>query len=93
MDNIRQMGHLELLYTCLSNLVREIARDGQMELLEGLNDYENPNNRNRVIYHDQSTPQNEKIQKIINDTVSLLPKYKDEYGQTDDYQLLQGSCR
>lgn len=34
--NIRQMGRLELLYTCLANLVREIARDGQTNLLEGL---------------------------------------------------------
>ena len=93
MSNIRQMGRLELLYTCLSNLVREIACDGQVELLEGLNDYEDPNNRNRVIFHDQSTPQNEKIQKIINDAVSLFPKCKDEYGQTDDYQLLQRAIR
>lgn len=55
----------------------------------GLHDYEDTNNRNRVVYHDQSTPQNEKIQKVINDAVALLPKCKDEYGQTDDYQLLQ----
>ena len=88
-SNIRQMGRLELLYTCLANLVREIARDGQKELLEGLHDYEDTNHRNRVIYHDQSTPQNEKIQKVINDAVTLLPKCKDEYGQTDDYQLLE----
>ena len=88
-SNIRRMGRLELLYTCLANLVREIARDGQMELIEGLSDYADPNNRNRVIYHDQSTPQNEKIQKVINDAVSLLPKCRDEYGQTDDYRLLQ----
>lgn len=88
-SNIRQMGRLELLYTCLANLVREIARDGQAKLIEGLDDYEDPNNRNRVIYHDQSTPQNEKIRKVINDAVSLLPKCRDEYGQTDDYRLLQ----
>lgn len=88
-SNIRQMGRLELLYTCLANLVREIARNGQIDLLEGLKDYEDPNNRNRVVYHDKSTPQNEKIQKIINDAVALLPKCKDEYEQTDDYQLLQ----
>lgn len=30
-SNIRQMGRLELLYTCLANLVREIARDGQTD--------------------------------------------------------------
>ena len=88
-SNIRQMGRLELLYTCLANLVREIARNGQAKLIEGLTDYEDPNNRNRVVYHDRSTSQEEKIQKIIDDAVSLLPKCKDEYGQTDDYQLLQ----
>lgn len=87
--NTRQMGRLELLYTCLANLIREIARDGQAELIDGLDGYADPNNRNRVIYHDQSTPQNEKIQKAINDAVSLLPKYRDGYGQTEEYQLLQ----
>lgn len=88
-SNIRQMGRLELLYTCLANLVREIARDGQTALIEDLKEYEDPNNRNQVVYHDRSTSQNEKIQKIINDAISLLPKCKDEYEQTDDYQLLQ----
>jgi len=88
-SNIRQMGRLELLYTCLANLVREIAHDGQTGLLEGLEDYGNPDNRNRVVYHDKSTPQDEKIQKIINDAVALLPKCKDGYEETEDYQLLQ----
>lgn len=87
--NIRKMGRLELLYTCLANLVHEISRNGQAELLEGLLDYEDANHRNRVVYHDQSTPQDEKIQKVINDAVSLLPKCKEEYSQTEDYQLLQ----
>ena len=88
-SNIRQMGRLELLYTCLANLVREIAHDGQTDLLEGLEDYGNPDNRNRMVYHDKSTPQDEKIQKIINDAVALLPKCKDGYEETEDYQLLQ----
>jgi len=42
-----------------------------------------------VVYHDKSTPQDEKIQKIINDAVALLPKCKDGYEETEDYQLLQ----
>ena len=87
--NIRQMGRLELLYTCLANLVREIARNGQTNLLEGLRDYEDPNNRNRIVYHDRSASQKEKIQKVIDDAVTLLPKCKDSYEQTNDYQLLQ----
>lgn len=33
--------YLELLYTCLANLVHEIAKDGRSDLLEGLNNYKN----------------------------------------------------
>lgn len=88
-SNIRQMGRLELLYTCLANLVREIARDGKQDLLEGLKEYEDPNNRNRVVYHDRQIPQKERIQKIIDDAVTLLPKCKDDYENTTDYQLLK----
>ncbi|ESL02707.1 hypothetical protein GCWU000282_01577 [Catonella morbi ATCC 51271] len=87
-SNIRQMGRVELLYTCLSNLVHEVSKDGNDALLDGLNDYNNPDNRNRVIYHDRSTAQSEKLQKIIDDAVSFLPKCKEGYEHTDDYQLL-----
>jgi hypothetical protein len=30
--NIRKMGCIELLYTCLANLVHEIAKDGRLVL-------------------------------------------------------------
>lgn len=87
-SNIRQMGRVELLYTCLSNLVHEVSKDGNTALLDGFNEYNNPDNRNRVIYHDRSTAQSEKLQKIIDDAVSFLPKCKERYEHTDDYQLL-----
>lgn len=87
-SNIRQMGRVELLYTCLSNLVHEVSKDGNDVLLDGLSDYNNPDSRNRVIYHDRSTAQSEKLQKIIDDAVSFLPKCKEGYTHTDDYQLL-----
>lgn len=55
-SNIRKMGRLELLYTCLSNLVKELHRDGKVELLEGLEHYAEPDDRNRVIYHNKELP-------------------------------------
>ena len=72
----RQIGWVELLYTCLSNFVPEVPKDGNNALLNGLNDYNNPDNRNRIIYHDRPTIQSEKLQKIIDDAVSFLPKCK-----------------
>lgn len=87
-SNIRKMGRLELLYTCLANLVREIHRDGRLDLIEGLEHYADPNDRNRVIYYDKDTPQAERLQKVIDDACRLLPKCAEDYSSTEDYQLL-----
>ena len=92
-SNIRKMGRLELLYTCLSNLVKELHRDGKVELLEGLEHYADPNDRNRVVYHDQDTPQAERLQKIIDDACSLLPKCREDYADSEDYKLLERAIR
>ena len=92
-SNIRKMGRLELLYTCLSNLVQEIHRDGDNDILQGLEHYWDTNDRNRVVYHDKETPQSEKLQKIIDDACELLPKCREDYGETVDYQLLERAVR
>lgn len=87
-SNIKKMGRLELLYTCLSNLVRTIHREGSLELPENLEPYADPNNRNRVIYYEQDIPQNERLQKVIDDATELMPLCKDGYEHTEEYQLL-----
>lgn len=92
-SNIRKMGRLELLHTCLSNLVKEIKQDGKLNLIEGLEHYADPNDRNQVVYHDKDTPQGERLQKVINDATALLPKCKDEYADSTDYQLLERAIR
>ncbi len=88
-SNIRKMGRLELLYTCLSNLVKELHREGRIDLLEGLEHYTDPNDRNRAVYHDQDIPQTERLQKVIDDASRLLPKCTADYAETEDYQLLE----
>lgn len=88
-SNIRQMGRVELLYTCIANFVKELSHDGRYDLIDNLRNYEDPNNRNRVVYHDQKTSNNDKLQKLINDATDLLPKCKEEYESTNKYQLLQ----
>lgn len=87
-SNIRRMGRLELLYTCLSNLVKELHRDGRIELLKGLEHYADPNDRNRIVYHEQDTPQEERLQKVIDDASKLLRDCAEEYADSEDYQLL-----
>lgn len=92
-SNIRRMGRLELLYTCLSNLVKELHRDGRIDLLEGLEHYADPDGRNRIIYHEQELNQAERLQRVIDDASALLPRCAEEYSGTEDYQLLERAIR
>ena len=92
-SNIRKMGRLELLYTCLSNLVKLLAKDGKDEFLDGLEHYAEPDDRNRVIYHNKDIPLTNRLQKVIDDAVKLLPKCRDEYADTEDFQLLERAIR
>lgn len=88
-SNIRKMGRLELLHTCLANLVKELHRDGRLDLIKNMEHYTDPNDRNKVVYHDSDTPQSERLQRIIDDAVELLPKCAEDYADTEDYQLLE----
>ena len=87
-SNIRILSRLELLYTCLSNLVKAVSRDGHEDILKGLEHYANPNDRNQVVYYDRATKPQDKLQTVINDAVKFLPLCKAEYEETDEYQLL-----
>ncbi len=86
--NIKKMGRLELLYTCLSNLIKAICRDGELELPESFGAYADPGNRNKVVYYAKDIPQEQRLQKVIDDAVRLLPLCREGYGETADYQLL-----
>ena len=48
-SNIKRMGRLELLYICVANLVKEMAKN--CEIPEHLRHYTEADDRNRVIYH------------------------------------------
>lgn len=86
--NIKKMGRLELLYTYLANLVRTIHRDDRDNLLGGLEPYADTNNHNRIVYYEKDIPQNERLQKVLDDASKFFPLYKEDYEHTKDYQLL-----
>lgn len=87
-SNIKVMGRLELLYTCLSNLVKLISRDGRIELIKGLEHYADSDDRNKVVYYQKDIPVKERLQTVINDAAGLLPRCEADYKDTEDYQLL-----
>ena len=51
-SNIKKMGRLELLYTCVANLAKELKKAGY-ELPEDLKHYVNKDDVNQIIYHNK----------------------------------------
>ena len=60
-SNIRKIGRMELLYTCVADLVSFLHRTGMDDLLGGMEHYYDPNDYNRVIYHSKSEDASDRI--------------------------------
>lgn len=86
-SNIRKMGRLELLYTCVANLAKEYSKTGT-ELPESMHHYIEADDRNRVIYHNHSDETSEKIAGILKDAAALKELCGEAYDESSNYQLL-----
>lgn len=87
-SNIKKLNRLELLYTCVSNLVIYMHRQGQDELLEGLEHYYDSSDYNKVITLSRNTDVAERIQKILMDADKLFVICNGDYDGVSEYQLL-----
>ena len=85
-SNIRKLSRLELLYTCLSNLVQELSK--KIDLPENLTHYVGKDDRNQIIYHNRSDETSDKISVILKDCRTVLDLCGDAYEESSNYILL-----
>lgn len=85
-SNIKRMGRLELLYTCVANLAKEMAKN--CEIPEHLRHYTQADDRNRVIYHNHSEETSAKIDTVLKDAATLKELCESDYNDSSNYQLL-----
>ena len=85
-SNIKRMGRLELLYTCVANLAKEMAKT--REIPEHLRHYTEADDRNRVIYHNHSEETSAKIEAVLKDAAALKELCGADYDGSSSYQLL-----
>lgn len=85
-SNIKRMGRLELLYTCVANLAKEMAKN--CEIPEHLRHYTEADDRNRVIYHNHSEETPAKIEAVLKDAATLKELCGADYDDSSSYQLL-----
>ena len=87
-SNIRKLGRMELLYTCVADLVSFLYRTGMDDLLGGMEHYYDPNDYNRVIYHSKSEDASDRIKQILADADKLLVECEGACDESSAYQLL-----
>ena len=65
-----------------------INKKGKDDLLEGLDHYYDPNDFNRVVYHNRSKDTADKFSGILKDAETLLERCGSSYSEVTEYQLL-----
>ena len=86
-SNIKKLSRLELLYTCVANLVKHMQKK-EDDIPEGLKHYCEADDQNKVIYHMRSESTDDRIKIVLEDATILLHKCKGKYDESSEYQLL-----
>ena len=86
-SNIKKMSRLELLYTCVANLAKEVAKSGR-KLPEELQHYTQADDRNCVTYHNRSEETSEKISTVLKDATTLKILCGADFDSSSNYGLL-----
>ncbi len=85
--NIKKLSRLELLYTCVANLVKHMQKRQDI-IPESMSHYCEPEDYNRVIYHMRSTDAETRMKAVLLDAAMLSQICGDKYDESSEYQLL-----
>lgn len=88
-SNIKKLGRLELIYTCVSNLVTRLYKNEVKDVIVGLERYYDPADYNRTIYREKSEGDT-RLTVLLRDAKQLLENCRDDDRCTEleEYQLL-----
>ena len=84
-SNIRKLSRMELLYTCISKLAIHVNKANASALPDDLKHYLDPNDFNRVIYHQRSTDADDRIKQLLADADRLLALCESDYNDSTEY--------
>jgi len=87
-SNIKKLSRLELIYICVSNLAARLHKQGRDDLLAGLENYYDPTDYNRVIYHARSTETDTRIERVLADAEKLRDNCNGGFDDLSEFQLL-----
>lgn len=85
--NIRKLSRMELLYTCIAKLVAYLNEKQPTMVSEVLAHYCDPNDFNKVIYHQRSADSESRIQVLLDDADKLIELCKTRLENVTEYEL------
>ena len=86
-SNIRFLSRMELIYTCISKLVVYLTKNHPDKVSEQLEHYADPNDYNRIFYHQRNDDMDRIIQTLLTDSDCLLELCKTDFEEITEYQL------
>ena len=87
--NIKKLSRLELIYTCIANLVKRLSKEGVAEIPEELMHYTAQNDYNQVFYYAKSSSYAEKCLTLLNDADTLFTLCEDNCASWEEYLLFK----
>ena len=88
-SSCKRMSRLEIVYTCISNLIQRIQKDGMEKMLTSrLSLYLQDEHKNNTLYRSKTEDLKLNLEKTIADAASLARLSADAYKDTDDYNML-----
>ncbi|MGF7430609.1 transposase [Thermoanaerobacterium thermosaccharolyticum] len=88
-SSCKKMSRLEILYTCVANMVKAVYKTGEYQNLKNMEHYLDEEDRNKTIYHRKNEEISKRLQEIIDDASILIKELGEAYFELPEYQLLQ----
>jgi len=89
-SSCKKMSRLELVYRCVSRMVKAIQATGETEMLDKrLQKYLDADDENDTLYRTPSSEAGSKLEATLTDAMRLLALLGDAYGELSEYQQLK----
>ena len=86
-SNMRMLARSELIYSCIARLVKYVYRNKPELIPESLHHYANPNDFNKVLYHERSSTLEERMAQFLTDAETLYDITKTGFEDVPEYEL------
>lgn len=89
-SSCKKMSRLEIMYTCVGNLVNRLNADKRTDLIPpNLSHYLNEEDKNNTLYRSKTEEVQLNLEKAISDAAELLSICEDTYSESEEYRTLK----